>query len=98
MGRLLFGVVAALLLAPVRGQEPRFTSSVDLIRVTATVTDETGHFISGLQQSDFAVFDDGHPVTLTQFSAERVPVSLGLAVDTSGSMVGQKIRQARTAL
>ena len=37
-------------------------------------------------------------MTVTQFSAERVPVSLGIAVDTSGSMAGNKIQEAQTAL
>jgi VWFA-related protein len=35
---------------------------------------------------------------VTHFSAERVPVSLGIALDTSGSMAGQKIRSAEDAL
>src|SRR5207249_12021190 len=32
------------------------------------------------------------------FSADRVPVSLGIALDTSGSMAGQKIQAAQEAL
>jgi Ca-activated chloride channel homolog len=35
---------------------------------------------------------------VTHFSAERVPVSLGIMLDTSGSMAGDKIREAQTAL
>jgi VWFA-related protein len=76
----------------------RFKSGIDLINVTTTVTDSTGRFVSGLRKEDFTVFDDGVPVELTQFSAERVPVSLGLVVDTSGSMAGTKIREAQSAL
>src|SRR5205085_145354 len=34
----------------------------------------------------------------THFSAEQVPVSLGIALDTSGSMAGDKIREAQNAL
>jgi Ca-activated chloride channel family protein len=44
------------------------------------------------------VYDDDRPVDVTQFSAERVPVSLGIAIDTSGSMAGQKIQEAESAL
>ncbi len=35
---------------------------------------------------------------VTHFDAERVPVSLGIALDTSGSMAGDKIQEAQDAL
>ena len=76
----------------------RFKSGVELINVTATVSDMNGRFVSGLRQDDFAVYEDDRPVTVTHFSAERVPVSLGIALDTSGSMAGTKIQEAQGAL
>jgi VWFA-related protein len=76
----------------------RFRTGVELINVTATVTDQTGRFVSGLTRDDFRVFDDDQLQTVTHFSAERVPVSLGIVLDTSGSMDGDKIRAAREAL
>jgi Ca-activated chloride channel family protein len=81
-------------------EEPgfRFKSGIELINVTATVSDASGRFVSGLRQEDFLVYEDDKPVTVTHFNAERVPVSLGIALDTSGSMAGQKIEAAQTAL
>jgi len=76
----------------------RFKSGVELINVTATVSDQNGRFVAGLRQDDFLVYEDDQPVTVTHFNSERVPVSLGIAVDTSGSMAGQKIEAARSAL
>jgi Ca-activated chloride channel family protein len=76
----------------------RFKSGVELINVTATVSDASGRFVSGLRQDDFLVYEDDQPVTVTHFNAERVPVSLGIALDTSGSMAGQKIEAAQSAL
>src|SRR5262249_42465587 len=76
----------------------RFKSGVDLINVTATVSDSYGRFVSGLKQEDFTVYEDDHPVEVTHFNADRVPVSLGIALDTSGSMAGQKIQSAQEAL
>ncbi len=86
--------------APATQDDPafRFRSGVDLINVSATVVDSNGRFVPGLRQDDFIVYEDDQPQTITHFSAERVPVSLGLVVDTSGSMAGDKIRSAREAL
>jgi Ca-activated chloride channel homolog len=78
---------------------PSFRNGVEIVNVTATVTDTaTGRFVSGLQEDDFTVYDDDERQTIAQFSTERLPVSLGIALDTSGSMAGQKIDEARTAL
>ena len=76
----------------------RFKSGVELINVTAMVSDPFGRFVPGLLKEDFLVYEDGVPQPVTHFSAERVPVSLGIAVDTSGSMAGEKILAAQRAL
>jgi Ca-activated chloride channel homolog len=76
----------------------RFRAGVDLINVSATVTDASGRFVPGLRQDDFIVYEDGMPQQVTHFSAERVPVSLGLVVDTSTSMAGEKWDHATEAL
>ena len=76
----------------------RFKSGVELINVTTTVSDASGRFVSGLRKEDFAVYEDDQPVEITHFSAERVPVSLGIVLDTSGSMAGSKIHEAQSAL
>jgi len=75
-----------------------FRTAVELVNVTVTVTDGNGRFVSGLRQSDFQIYEDGQPQTIQQFDSERVPVSLGIALDTSGSMYGEKIAAAQAAL
>jgi Ca-activated chloride channel family protein len=62
------------------------------------VTDESGRFVPGLGKEDFRVYQDGEPQTVTHFNSERVPVSLGIVLDTSGSMDGEKMAAARDAL
>ena len=79
-------------------QDARFHTGVELVNVTATVTDATGRFVAGLGQGDFRVYEDDQPVQITHFSSERVPVSLGIVLDTSGSMRGAKIAAAQAAL
>ncbi|HEV3058940.1 MAG TPA: VWA domain-containing protein [Vicinamibacterales bacterium] len=84
-----------------QGQEApgfRFKSGVELVNVTATVTDGSGRFVSGLGQDDFQIFEDNEPQAVTHFSADRVPVSLGILLDTSQSMQGEKFSAARSAL
>jgi Ca-activated chloride channel family protein len=76
----------------------RFRSGVELVNVTATVTDDSGRFISGLRKEDFTVYDDGVKQEVSHFSSDRVPVSLGIVLDTSGSMTSDKIATAQAAI
>jgi VWFA-related protein len=76
----------------------RFRSGVELVNVTATVTDSQGRFVPGLRAEDFVVYDNDEPVAITHFSSDRVPVSLGLILDTSGSMTPDKLASARGAI
>jgi Ca-activated chloride channel homolog len=76
----------------------RFRSGVELINVTATVTDGDSRFVAGLRKEDFTVYEDGERQDVTHFSNERVPVSLGIALDSSGSMTPDKMSAARSAI
>ena len=99
--RLAAGIALGLAVASLHAQDNppvKFRSGVDLVNVTATVSDADGRFVPDLTQDDFVVYDDDQRVELTQFSAERVPVSLGIALDTSGSMAGEKMTAARGAI
>jgi VWFA-related protein len=104
MTRLIATLVAVpVFLLPGRQERPTgqgfsFRTGVELINVTATVTDQSGHFVSGLTANDFVLYEDGKPQEIKQFESERVPVSLGIALDTSGSMLGEKIVAAQAAL
>lgn len=81
-----------------RQESFRFRTGVELINVTATVTDASGRFVSGLRKDEFDLFEDGVRQEITHFNSDRVPVSLGIALDTSGSMDGEKMLAARSAL
>ena len=97
-------VALSALSAGARGQEKpagqafSFRSGVELVSVTVTITDSAGRFVPNLKASDFTLLEDGKEQPIAQFEAERVPVSLGLAVDTSGSMIGDKWEAAEAAL
>src|SRR5262245_16914028 len=60
---------------------------VDRVNVVFSVTNGRGRLITNLQQGDFKVFEDGRPQPITNFSSETdLPLSLGLLIDTSGSI------------
>lgn len=92
--------IAALAGSALLAQEraAQFQSSVDLISVTATVVDSDGHLVKGLPREAFEIYEDGERQTITQFTNERVPVSLALLLDVSDSMYGQRLVDARVAV
>jgi len=82
---------------PVRDDKP-FTSGVEITSVTATVTDKDGHLVHDLPREAFEIYEDGAKQTITQFTRDRVPVGLGVLLDISDSMYGQRIQDARAAV
>jgi len=70
----------------------------DLVTVPAFVTDAHGRRIAGLTQSDFAVRDNGRPLTLSYFAVGTEHVALAFALDASGSIRQVIAQQRSTAL
>ena len=61
---------------------------VNLVNVFATVKDEHGEFVADLNRDDFRVYEDDQPKEIQIFEKEdRVESSIGILMDTSGSMV-----------
>ena len=77
---------------------PAFRTAIALTTVTATVVDRNGALVTGLPREAFDVFEDGELQTITQFTNERVPVSLAVLLDVSDSMYGRRIQDARDAI
>ena len=74
----------------------RFKIDSTLVVIPASVTDPLNRFVLGLQKQDFHLLEDGVEQTITQFSGEDAPLSIGLVFDISGSM-GIKLRTSRQA-
>ena len=75
-----------------------FRAASELVTTAVTVRDAEGRLVKTLEQKDFIIEEDGVPQPITQFTKERVPVSLSLALDISDSMRGQRMSDARGAL
>jgi Ca-activated chloride channel family protein len=69
------------------GVRPSFTSGIDLVALTVTVTDANRRFISNLGAEDFQVFEDGVQQSVSFFSMAEVPLDVALLVDGSASML-----------
>lgn len=72
--------------ARTRGVEFAETVDVDVLQVTAVVTDGEGRFVTGLKAADFKVYEDDKPQVVSNFAAENIPLELVTAVDVSSSM------------
>src|SRR5271155_5331985 len=77
-----------------RGQPIRTETQITL--VGASVTDPLGRLVTGLQQENFRIFEDGVEQEIVRFSSEDVPISIGVIFDMSGSMA-DKIEKSRLA-
>ncbi len=66
----------------------RYTLRRDVQEVVlnATVLDDQGHLVNDLTRDDFHIFEDGVPQTVASFQHTDTPVSMGILVDSSGSM------------
>jgi Ca-activated chloride channel homolog len=60
---------------------------VDVVQLHISALDKSNHFVKGLAETDFTVHEDGRPQKITGFEvAEKLPLTIGLVVDGSGSM------------
>src|SRR5689334_23256398 len=81
----LSAVAAATALA-VTQQSPTFSTNAELVVLHVSVTDARGRHVAGLPVSSFHVAEDGRPQRIDFFAAQDAPVTIGLLIDSSGSM------------
>ena len=63
--------------------------NAELVQLHVRVIDRNNRPINNVQQGEFHIFEDGVPQSIETFTREEVPISYGLAVDTSGSLRSQ---------
>lgn len=73
---------------PRKGKNNTYTYTVQAQEVVlhATVVDQHSRLVTNLNKNDFTVYEDGQPQTITRFTREDIPVSIGILIDNSGSM------------
>jgi Ca-activated chloride channel family protein len=65
-----------------------------VVTLDVTATDSAGRFLGGLTKDDFKVYDNGEEQEVRFFSTEERPLHVAVLIDTSGSMIGGKIRRS----
>ncbi|HEY1809871.1 MAG TPA: VWA domain-containing protein [Acidobacteriaceae bacterium] len=107
MAAVVAGLLCAATAAPQQAAEsgmptPKFHVNVHLVNVFVNVTDANGAPVGGLRKDDFALSEDGVPQKIAYFERETdMPLSMVLAIDTSGSVrkdMGVEVRAAKAFL
>jgi Ca-activated chloride channel homolog len=85
-------------LEPQSTGQPPIRVQVDLVNLHTTVFDQNGKIAAGLTKSDFTVFEDNVQQEISLFDVETdTPVTVGILIDTSGSMANRKLEKAEEA-
>lgn len=75
-----------------------FRTESNLVSLNVSIFDKEGKVVKGLPQSAFTVYEDNQKQTIKVFRQEDVPISLGLVIDTSASMLNKRDRVNSAAL
>ncbi|HKH70370.1 MAG TPA: VWA domain-containing protein [Vicinamibacterales bacterium] len=91
MRTFCLAVAAAIVSLPpsthVHGQDkPTFSANSEVVVLHVTVRDKKGAYVGGLTQDAFNVIEDGRAQTVSLFSDTDTPATIGMLIDSSGSM------------
>jgi VWFA-related protein len=81
--------------APIR---PTFSVREELVVLDVIVKDRKGSYVSDLTPGAFVIVEDGHVQTIQIFVAQDAPVTVGLLIDNSGSMLTARDRVIAAAV
>lgn len=84
---------------PQKSQTPLFRIGVETVFLKVSVTDPLNRYVTGLEKEHFKVFEDKVEQTVSHFTTESAPVSVGIIFDVSGSMKdNNNIQKAKNAI
>jgi VWFA-related protein len=87
---LLLAAIAQAAVPQLPRARPAFTSSSELVVLHVSVVDRHAGFVAGLPKDAFAVFEDNRQQPIALFANEDTPVTVGLVIDSSGSMLPRR--------
>ena len=77
--------------------KPTLRIDTSLVLIPAQVTTREGAPIMDLKRKDFRIYEDGAEQEITYFAKDDAPVSIGLLLDSSGSMRNKKQKSSEAA-
>jgi len=77
--------------------EPTLRVDSSLVLIPAQVTTREGAPIMDLKRKDFRIYEDGAEQEISYFAKDDAPVSIGLLLDSSGSMRNKKQKSSEAA-
>jgi VWFA-related protein len=83
-------LLLGILIAQDPGPRPTFTSRADLVVLRVTVVDRRTGFVAGLPREAFVVRENGRVQPISVFAQNDTPVTVGLVIDNSTSMVPRR--------
>jgi len=83
-----------------QGDEPVavFRSGTELVDLPVSVLDKNGKLIPDIPQSAFKVYENNIEQPIQSFRRDDIPVSIGIIIDSSGSMRDKRASVAAAAL
>jgi Ca-activated chloride channel homolog len=90
----VFAVTVLLASVTIASRQPQFKSGVEVVYLDVTVLAPDGSIVRGLAKDDFLIYDEEVAEDVAVFSAEPAPISVGVLIDTSGSMTGERMAAA----
>lgn len=79
-----------------QGEDDIINVDSSLVVLNVTILNASGKHVSGLQQKDFKILENGALQEISFFAAEETPFAAVLLLDTSGSME-ERVSMARSA-
>jgi Ca-activated chloride channel family protein len=91
-------ILAFILASTAVGVWAQFRSDTRLVVLHASVVDKKGKLVTNLDRNAFKIFENQQPQEIKVFRREDVPVSLGIIIDDSGSMMTKRTRVEAAAV
>jgi len=70
---------------------------VGMVNLYPVVRDRRGSYVTDLAEADFRIVESGVPQMIRRFTTERRPLRIGIVLDTSLTMEGRKLQNAKNA-
>jgi Ca-activated chloride channel family protein len=79
-------------------ESPQFSSESELVVLHVAVRDKKGGYVGGLGQEAFQVLENRQPQSISFFNNQDAPVTVGLLIDSSGSMAPNRDKVIAAAM